>query len=128
MPKQFKAAITDVVTYDFLPWNKIRLNAAQVGTTYFANIQRWQFVLYDLLYFQTFVHELGHSLGMPHDYDGPESCRGHIMDYGPAKELLEAGWSQCSKDAIAGWFEQLSEEGMNCKDDSDYSNYTLTPP
>ena len=31
MPKEFRVAITDVVTYDFLPWNKIRLNAAQLS-------------------------------------------------------------------------------------------------
>jgi len=88
--KSKKVAITDTVTLSHWSWNQIRSNAAK-----------------------TFAHELGHSLGMYHDFQGPKSCRGHIMDYGDTEIL--AGWSHCSKEAIAGWFEQLSDHGMNCK-------------
>lgn len=72
----------------------------------------------------TFAHELGHSLGMPHDFDGSDinnprsdssgtSCLNvdGIMSYKNTKTT----WSTCSKEAITGWFNQLTAAGLNCK-------------
>jgi len=76
---------------------------------------------------ETFAHELGHSLGMPHDFtdsSNPDnspradsngnSCLNvdGIMSY---KNVPKTTWSTCSKEAITGWFAQLSKSQINCK-------------
>ena len=114
------------------------------------------FVFLKCLLLQTFAHELGHSLGMPHDFtdttttprldSNGQSCLtvDGIMSYKVKPEchlkkcyraknqgmnnddcidglwqkfqnVAKTTWSQCSKEAITGWFGQLYTYGLNCK-------------
>lgn len=95
-----RTAITEILGPDSATWNQKRMTAAE-----------------------TFAHELGHSLGMPHDFTTTTSTPNYdsngqscltvdgIMSYKDNKDT----WSQCSKEAITGWFAQLSAKQLNCK-------------
>ena len=73
---------------------------------------------------QVFAHELGHSLGMYHDFAGNgnrqegkdksgNNCKGigGIMDYNGPMET----WTQCSREDMADYFTSLSKMLLNCK-------------
>ena len=69
-------------------------------------------------------HEIGHNLGMPHDFEdlpkafceghenlqGKKSCCSGIMDYG----ALTWAWSKCSVNAFHKYYEYLNLVNKNC--------------
>jgi len=74
---------------------------------------------------RTFVHELGHNMGMRHDFDekhGGEDgvCNGKgLMSYGDKPDA----WSTCSNDDFASWYRDqgftclLTDSGVNADED-----------
>jgi len=97
--------------------------------------------------FQTFAHELGHALNMPHDFVGrPRNCRtdnsgnsfcqqGSVMDYyqqhvnkwstcsTEAMNRLNFGTSRCSSKGDGGNNGGGSNPNPSCKDEKRWEYY-----
>jgi len=68
----------------------------------------------------TMAHEIGHALGMPHDFINEKprfdskgqncTAMNGIMSY----EKNRSSWSTCSKESMNGWFGELQYVGMDC--------------
>ena len=80
------------------------------------------------LILQLLAHEIGHNLGMLHDFDTRHKGKGcvkdnHIMNYGKSKEV----WSECSKKDFQANYLRTTKSSKWCMEGSKYllkiSNY-----
>ena len=73
------------------------------------------------------MHEIGHNLGMRHDFDKRHKGKGcvkdnHIMNYGSSKEI----WSECSKKDFQAHYLVIKDERKQwCMEGSECSNIKL---
>ena len=72
------------------------------------------------LILQLLAHEIGHNLGMLHDFDTRHKGKGcvkdnHIMNYGKSKEV----WSECSKKDFQAMYTYIKQKKYSwCLEDN----------
>lgn len=129
--RQYVAGDTDANLYAFLcadPEYMGTVGIAYVGAVcdknFHTSITEWRKT--EAATGKVFAHELGHNLGMAHDFDPKHSGKGcsGVMDYGDTPDT----WSSCSaNDFIAHFDSVLMYQGKHCMKSIDDTGLTNAP-